>query len=203
MKRTKIALSLIAVAAFLVGLSHSLNSTQSAVLDHSAIQADYPVYPGVAELADSSDLVAVIQIKERLASRRLIPSNFDLNSLPPYKAANFGPVVSDARAVVSEVLRGTGTLNGETIVVSEVGGALNKRSYIDPQQPLSLVGEQYLVFLEVQDDGTYSILGGGQGRFHVEGGTLTSVSGSGNSGQPVVQDLDGSTMNAMRTLLTD
>lgn len=195
LKNPLLALSLL---AFVVGLSISVISEPEYNSGTSAIYADYPVYSDIYQLMESSDLVVRGSVKERLTSRRLTVPNINRETLPPQKAATLGPVVTDTLVVVSEVLFGSEKWQGKALTIAEVGGALNGREYLDASQPLSTPGEDYLFFLEGHSDGTFSILGGAQGRFRIRDNALESVSQGREKSLPVPQDLDGLTLTELR-----
>jgi hypothetical protein len=195
-----------AVIAFLAGLymERVPGSPDAVVPDGTAgtILADYPVYPDVPALAEASDLIVIAQADQRLKSRRILPPEIDLNSLPSWKAAHVGPLVTDTLMRVETVLKGDDALQGETLTVAEVGGTSGGKSFLDPSQPLSTPGNRYLLFLKAHPEAAYSILGGNQGRYEIVRGVLrpVAIGRTGDFSLPVLQDLDGFSLTGVSRL---
>ena len=123
----------------------------------SYIITDYAMaYGNLQELTADSNLIALVEI-ENVASR-------DVSS-------NIPSTVFSAR-VLKPIYN---IKKGKEIQIYMSGGWSDGRIAEEVLNPLMKSGERYLVFCRKNADGTYTILGGPQGRFVYEDGKLSSL----------------------------
>lgn len=105
-------------------------------------------YASVDELCNASDLVAVIQITDTMDTSETI----DHIPMSDYQAAVLSAAKED--------------FNGQDISIKMTGGLSKSGRRMEiADDPLMEIGDQYLVFLKENQDGSYRILGGPAGRF--------------------------------------
>lgn len=117
-------------------------------------------YSDIEELTESSDLIALIDVKSENLSSEL----------------QAGIPMSTYTANVSESVYGCE--NGENVDIVMTGGITNNKLYEIKDDPLMNEGDQYLIFATKNYDGTYTILSGSQGRFSFENGKISSLNES-------------------------
>jgi hypothetical protein len=139
------------------------------------MEADYPVYAGVRDIAAHSTIVVRGTATELLPARRVLPPGIRLDEMPAEKAAGAGFLVTDIVFRVEQILRGAPDIAGATIIVSHLGGSDGANQYVMEAEPLSEVGQEYLLFLERTPEGNYVVVGGGQGRYLVQDGRLRAL----------------------------
>ena len=113
-------------------------------------------YANLEELTQDSDLIAIISVKG-IAEERL---NKDLPST--IFTARVEKAISQGKVE-------------EEILIYMTGGTKDGKQIEIIDDPLMKAGEAYLVFCQKNADGTYTVLGGPQGRFVYDDGTLTSL----------------------------
>ena len=121
------------------------------------IAVDYAIaYGNLQELTRDSDLIALVEIEGVVSSdvERNIPSTV-------FSAKVLKPIYN--------------TKKGKEIQLYMTGGRVDGRIAEEPGNPLMNSGEQYLLFCRKNTDGTYTVLGGPQGRFVYEDGKLSSM----------------------------
>lgn len=93
-------------------------------------------------------------------------------------------VLTDYKAQVLAVTKGTLNVEGTTITIRRPGGKLvleeGTVTARDPEFPAFQGGEEYLLFLKPTNEGFYEVRFGGQGAFKVEQGKVAQVSDVGN-----------------------
>lgn len=115
-------------------------------------------YSGFEELYDSADAVAMIKVisheqKEEIeGSTSLLMTYYDVE--------------------VNDIIKGT---IPKRIVIPMTGGVSNGKTIQISDDPLMQDGESYIVFVDLNPRGTYTVLGGPQGRYIVEGGKVYSL----------------------------
>lgn len=142
------------------------------------VHADYPFYSSAADLTQASDVVVTATARKASTTRRLIPEGVNVGALPEYKRAELGIVVTDVEYAVDRIHKGAA---GATIVVTEIGGQIGNSRYVDENEPNSKPGQTMLLFLRRGADGSYSVVGGPQGRYLNVGGR---AKGLGSEGVP-------------------
>lgn len=114
-------------------------------------------YGDVAELAQDSDLIALVSINQAKSSYVL--SGIRMTVFP---------------ATVQERIAGEEVKEIQLVMTGGIDEK-EKRIYEIPDDPLMKEGEKYLIFARKNEDGTYTILGGPQGRFVLEDGKVYSL----------------------------
>lgn len=167
------------------------NSDQKSVMIHQ-MSAEYPTFDSAAALAKASAVVVRATAVEVGPSYRDIPAGLDTRKLPAHKAAQVGTMQHDVVFRVDEVLRGAAT-TGATVRVVHLGGQVGQDRYVMEAEPSSTVGSSYLLFLTPLSGGKFGIVGGPQGRYLVEKGTVT-VLNTETGDQGVGRQLNGATL---------
>jgi hypothetical protein len=116
--------------------------------------------------------------------------------MPAEKAAGAGFLVTDVIFTVAQVLRGSPDLAGATIVVSHLGGSDGANRYVMEAEPVSEVGQEYLLFLERTPAGNYVVVGGSQGRYLVRDGRVQALTTEAEA-LPLVASLRGAELPAL------
>lgn len=131
----------------------SKNKSESEVTYLSA-SWDYN-YGDVNEISNASDLIALIHVN-KLSSEKvdIIPYSF-------FEVEVIKPVY--------------GCETGEKISIFMTGGKIDNRIVEIIDDPLLVSDQEFLVFTQKNDDGTYSILGGPAGRLEHKDGKLNSI----------------------------
>lgn len=116
-------------------------------------------YASVEELSGSSDLIAVISIKEAVAD-------------DDFSGVNV--LMTKYTATVKELIYGD---DSEEIQIVMTGGIdhKEKKIYEITDDPLMNEGDEFLVFAKKNKSGTYTILSGSQGRFLIENNKVYSL----------------------------
>lgn len=102
-------------------------------------------YGGVKELTGKSDYIAVINVAEA-----------EVNNLQTLYT------VETAKSIYGET---------EDVRLAFIGGSAAE----NVNDPLMEIGDTFLVFARKNDNGTYAVLGGSQGRFVIEDGLVYSL----------------------------
>ena len=113
-------------------------------------------YEDMDDLSAESDVIAVIEVKG-------IQKQYLVGNIP---MTNFS-------AVVTNPIHGVD--NSEEIVIVQTGGIVDNQLIQIADDPLMKEGEQYLIFGEINDLGTITILGGPQGRYSYSNGKITNM----------------------------
>lgn len=74
---------------------------------------------------------------------------------------------------IGEVL--SGDVQQDTVDLYMTGGVIDRVLFEIPEDPLPQLGEEFLLFLAVNEDGTYRSVGGPEGRVRYEEGLLYSL----------------------------
>ncbi|GEA86940.1 hypothetical protein [Cellulomonas cellasea] len=151
-------------------------------------EADYPMYASAAEVVGASDVI----VRGTVLSSRVEelwpevstegdPAANPQAGLGAQEAAAVQPVVVTVSTLqVTEVLKGTATV-GSTIEVSQLGGQLAGRRYVDAGTTLlskAAASEYVLLLADHGADAPLDLVNPAQGLFRVAGGTtLESVGG--------------------------
>lgn len=116
-------------------------------------------YADVADLARNSDLIALVSIQEPEKDGSYKISSIRMTQFP---------------AAVVERYYGE---EEQEIKIVMTGGIdeSEKKIYEIADDPLMKAEEEYLIFARKNEDGTYTILGGPQGRFVLEDGKVYSL----------------------------
>lgn len=131
----------------------SKNKSESEVTYLSA-SWDYN-YGDVNEISNASDLIALIQVNKLISEKvDIIPYSF-------FEVEVIKPVY--------------GCETGEKISIFMTGGKIDNRIVEIIDDPLLVSDQEFLVFTQKNDDGTYSILGGPAGRLEHKDGKLNSI----------------------------
>lgn len=106
-------------------------------------------YSGIDDLAENSDLIAVITVKDRIADK---------------DNKQYGAMLTKYTVQIDTLIYGEET---DRITVIMTGGTddAEKKIYEISDDPLMENGDTYLIFAKQNEDGTYAILSGSQGRF--------------------------------------
>lgn len=179
------ALTLTGVLAFAAG-----GSSDSGVVTHE-MSADYPSFDTVAAAAAKSALVVRATAVEVGAAYRYIPEGFPVKELPAHKAAEAGVVQHEVTYRVDSAYKGART--GTTVRVVHLGGQIGKDAYVAEDEPASVVGSSYVLYLAPVGDGKFGVVGGPQGRYQVKDGVLK---GLGEARAGLATALDGRALAA-------
>lgn len=148
----------------------SPGSDESTVMTHQ-MSAEYPAFDSAADLAEASALVVRATAVEIGRSYRDVPAGLDVSELPAHKAEQVGTMQHDVVFRVDDVLRGAATA-GDSVTVIHLGGQIGEDRYVAEGEPASRKGGSYLLFLVPLAGDKYGIVGGPQGRYLIERGTL-------------------------------
>lgn len=113
-------------------------------------------YEDIEELTEASDLIALIEVEDEVSES--VKDNI------PY--TNFKLKIIDSIY---------GSKDNSKIEVTMTGGSIGDTEYEIDDDPLINKGEQYLIFARENADGTYTIIGGSQGRLVYEDGKVNSL----------------------------
>ena len=136
-----LSLVLVVCAVFLSSCSRSDKASNNIVLHASWVK----YYENINELTDESDIIALMEIKDVASVTQ------DENGL----------YFSVFRADVLESVLG----KEESIDLLLTGAAVENIKMEIEDDPLLQIGEKWLIFAQMNDSGTYTILGGPCGRF--------------------------------------
>ena len=178
MKTLTRAIVTVAAAVLVLG---ALFSAKAATPDTAGVktytmEANYPQYRSLRELATRSPIIVHVTAVDVQAARRVIPDGIPMDQLPAHKAEAIGWVETPVAFTVRKTLRGPAELTKSTIVVRHMGGQLGDARYLMEGEPVSTKGRSYLLFLEQAPDGTYTIVGGPAGRYQVKNQKLQALS---------------------------
>lgn len=125
-----------------------------------------------------------------------IPAGLDTSKLPAHKAAQVGTMQHDVVFRIDDVLRGNATA-GAKVTVIQLGGQIGVDRYVAEAEPMSVKGGSYLLFLVPLQGGKFGIVGGPQGRYLIENGTIKVLDAeTGTRG--VASQLDGTNLAAVQ-----
>ncbi|MDR2572181.1 MAG: hypothetical protein LBD23_18045 [Oscillospiraceae bacterium] len=131
--------------------AHVQNSDADSVMVMSASWANF--YRNIAELEKESDFIGFIEITNQLRYNEIIPDGVDATNEDVYVI----PTTIYSARVIDGIRKEKDTI--EIFMTGKSGHA----EIID--DPLLSAGEVWFIFAKLNDDETYSILGGPQGRF--------------------------------------
>jgi hypothetical protein len=116
-------------------------------------------YADIEEISEYSDLVAVVEVEDKI-------KDYDINKIP---FTEYSLKIIDS---ISDSSLGEENLN---VIMT---GVQNEKKHVEViDDPLMKKNDQYLLFLRKNDDGTYKILGGPCGRlvYDSDNKTVTSL----------------------------
>lgn len=152
-----ILMSCVILASLLAGISIYLNNQIEIQYIEGSITRGYS---NLNELAADSDVIAVVKVNKKLdhwVSGHLPAFNLEATILTPVFQSK----------------------PGETIIITQIGGVMefegkkvNRQFKDDP--PME-IGKEYLIFARHNDIGTYTIIGGPQGKFVHSNGSVSSL----------------------------
>jgi hypothetical protein len=188
----------IALAAAVIGGVTAVATISSPapeeVVIHS-MSAEYPAFDSAAALADSSALVVRATAVEIGKAYHDVPAGLDVSKLPAHKAAQVGTMQHDVVFRVEGVLRGDVTV-GTNLAVVQLGGQLGVDRYVADAEPMSVKDSEYLLFLVPLQNDRFGIVGGPQGRYLVEKGTLKVLDAE-TAARGVANELNGTAVTAV------
>jgi hypothetical protein len=159
MNRKKIALLLSVIAFFLlcavVIITYANKRTKQEEVSFISASWAYN-YANIDEITEDSDLIALIHVNDLLSEEQE-------NSLP----------FSIFEVEVIEAVYGCET--GDKISIYMTGGHTNQKRIEIKDDPILEKGQEFLVFTKENEDGTYRILSGPQGRLEYKEGVLNSL----------------------------
>lgn len=159
MKNKKI-ISIISVIAFvticIIGINSLINNNKD-VQEVSYLSASWNYnYNDIQEISIDSDLIALVQVNKLISESQEngIPySTFEVQVIDPIY----------------------GCEKGETFPLYMTGSENDQKKIEIIDDPLLEVGQAFLVFTQKNEDGTYKILGGPQGRLEYKDSKLNSL----------------------------
>lgn len=159
MKRIKISLLLSVIAVFLlclvVFITYANKRTKPEKV--SFLSASWAQnYADINEITKDSDLIALIHVNDLLSEEQD-------DNLP----------FSIFEVEVIEAVYGCET--GDKISIYMTGGNIGEKRFEIRDDPLLEKGQEFLVFTKKNEDGTYRILSGPQGRLEYKDGVLNSL----------------------------
>ena len=148
-------ISLVCILAIYIITSNFLSKNKSEPeVTYLSASWDYN-YADVDEISMASDLIALIHVN------KLISEKIDIIPYSIFEVEVIKPVY--------------GCETGENISIFMTGGKMDKRIVEIIDDPLLVPDQEFLVFTQKNDDGTYSILGGPAGRLEYKDGKLNSL----------------------------
>lgn len=116
--------------------------------------------------------------------------------VPLTPVADPGLLMTDATVQGVKVLHGN-VQPGETLTVEQVGGTdVQGQQWVDAHNPLFQAGQEEILFLMKDSDGTYSTVAGSQGRFSIDAADKVRPRASGEWGY--LEKLDGLTVDVLK-----
>ncbi|MCL2050483.1 MAG: hypothetical protein FWG91_01940 [Lachnospiraceae bacterium] len=124
-------------------------------------------YQNISELARESDFIGIVEIIGEASHRVIVPHGFEQSKedshripLTVFSARVLDGIISDEKKDIEILMTGKA---GEMAIFDD---------------PLLKAGEVWMIFAKLNEDSTYMILGGPQGRFYYNeaSGTITSLS---------------------------
>ncbi|HHU72697.1 MAG TPA: hypothetical protein GXZ21_11790 [Clostridiales bacterium] len=135
----------------------SYSKLHNSQLDYVYMHASWTYrYGDISELAKKSDCIARVIVKDDGISKEngLIPNTtFSVEVTNPIFKCE----------------------NGDILKVYMSGGLKDKKIYEISDDPLMKKGEEYIIFTQKNADGTYTVLGGSQGRMQYKDGKISSL----------------------------
>lgn len=116
-------------------------------------------YENVEELTQHSDIIAIVSI-----------SGMEIDKAN----SEYGVTMTKYSAKVEELVYGEDDANIEIIMTGGIDED-EKKIYEILDDPLMEKGDEFLVFAQKNEDGTYTVLSGSQGRFVIENGKVFSL----------------------------
>src|SRR5699024_6113349 len=108
------------------------------------------------EISNASDLIALVRVDKLISEKEQFGLPYSIYEVEVIKPV-FGCEV------------------GDKISIFMTGGKINKKTIEILDDPLLVPDQEFLVFTQLNDDGTYSILGGPAGRLVHKNGKLNSL----------------------------
>jgi hypothetical protein len=156
-KKIPLLISVIAVLFICVVVIITYGSKHIKPVEVSYISASWSYnYADIEEIAGDSDLIALIHVNKVLSEKQK-------NSLP----------FSTFEVEVMEAIYGCEA--GDKISIYMTGGYTTEKRIEIKDDPLLEKGQEFLVFTKKNEDGTYRILSGPQGRLEYKDGKLNSL----------------------------
>lgn len=192
MNRKKISLLLSVIAVFLICLVVIITYTNKRTKQEevSFISTSWAYnYADIDEITRDSDLIALIHVNDLLSEENEVSLPFSIFEVE-----------------VMEAVYGCDT--GDKISIYMTGGHTGKKRIEINDDPILEMGQEFLVFTKKNEDGTYRILSGPQGRLEYKDGVLNSMQfvndriKQGNANMTIsVQNQDAKTlMNDIRSM---
>lgn len=144
----------------LIGVFIFFNSKEESETVYMSASWSYR-YADIEELSKSSDLIALIRV----------------NKLVDFEEGNVPSSTFESKII--EPIHGCE--KGDLIHIYMTGAIIDDTKFEIKGYPLLEKGEEFLIFTSKNDDGTYTMLGGPQGRLVYQDGKLNSLHNVGNS----------------------
>jgi len=177
----KLIISVLLTAFIIAGTCFSLTS-QSTYKNTKVYAAAswYYGYGNLKELVKESDIIAIVRIGDKV-------EEWEQNNIPltTYNAIVIDPIVN--------------SIKGENIGITITGINNGKSHFEIMDDPLFQMGEEFLIFARKNDWGTYTILGGPQGRFKHQNGKLYSMKHVTNKVNTGLIDIDGESVDKVKS----
>ncbi len=142
--------SLTAICALMCGCSHNSSNDSLEGYEKVSMHASWEyAYKDIEELTDSSDLIARVRITDG--------EKIDRN----------GITMTEFSANVEDLILGSGE---ETVDILMTGGINHntKQIFEISDDPLMQTDDEFIIFARKNTSGTYTVLGGPQGRFVID-----------------------------------
>lgn len=167
-KKPLIAVGIIIVASILVVFIYSFHEKKTYQKEFMTASWEYG-YADVQELTENSDLIAVVKVKQTVQEGTI---------------AGGIPCTDYSLKVTESILN---CEDHDEIIMHMTGGIVDDTIYEIEDDPLPEKNDQFVIFAKKNDDGSYTVLGGPQGRFVVNGSKVSSL----NVAYAQVKKVDG------------
>lgn len=154
-KKLSIILSVCVIAVLSFGFIKGLNISSSSPINYMDVSWNYS-FKDINELTDKSDLIALVKITG--VNKEFQQDDIDFTE---YNATVEQPIANS-------------TIN-QNIILYMTGVNNSTRHFEVKDDPLPNKGDKFLIFAKKNSDGTYSILGGPQGRLSYKDGKINSL----------------------------
>jgi hypothetical protein len=138
------------------------------------LSADYPSFASLDRLTAAAPVVVRATAVEVGATYHDRSAPMPADKMPAHKVEQLGPTQHDVTFRIDRTLRGT-AVAGTTLRVVELGGRIGKDVYVAADEPSSVQGRSYVLFLTPLAGGKHGIVGGPQGRYQVEADRLSAL----------------------------
>lgn len=159
MKNKKIILSISVIAVVticILGINGLVNNNKgNQEVSYLSASWNYN-YNDIQEISTDSDLIAIVQVNKLISESQEVGipySTFEVEVIDPVY----------------------GCEKGETFPLYMTGSENDKKKIEIIDDPLLEVGQEFLIFTKKNEDGTYKILSGPQGRLEYKDGKLNSL----------------------------